>query len=120
MQKSDIDQIGKLVRKIVREEVEAESKDITRTLDQEIRMSRMHIQQDISELDDRMKNVEIRVDNLGKDIVDLKKDVTDVKKRVRKIEKHVNTIAILYDETDVKLAKRVSKIEGHLGIASNA
>lgn len=48
------------IRKVVREEVEAEVKDSTRNLEGEIRLSRMRIQGGINEIDDRMKNVEIR------------------------------------------------------------
>jgi len=109
MQKSDVNQIGKLVRKIVREEIETEIKDSTRTLENQIRLSRMQIQNDINELDDRMKNVEIRTDSVGK-------DVKDIKKRVRKIEKTVDIVARLYDAQDVKLAKRVTRIEHHLDL----
>ena len=105
--KSDFDQLGKLVRKIVREEVETEVKDSTRTLENQIRLSRMQVQNDINELDDRMKNVEIRVDVVGK-------GVEDIKKRVKKIEKDVNLIGRLFDEGDVKLERRVKRIEQHL------
>ena len=107
--KSDFDQLGKLVRKIVREEVETEVKDSTRTLENQIRLSRMQVQNDINELDDRMKNVEIRVDVVGN-------DARDIKKRVKKIEKDVNLIGRLFDEGDVKLERRVKRIEQHLAL----
>lgn len=105
--KSDLDQIEKAVRKVVREEVEAEVKDSTRTLDTQIRMSKIQVQHDISELDDRMKNVEVRVDNIQKDIKTSKKDL-------RYISKTVDIIAKNYDEEDVKLNRRVRRIEQHL------
>lgn len=119
MQKLDLGQIGTLVRKIVREEVSVEVKNSTHVLENQIRQSRMQIQDEINQLDNRMKNVEISVDNLDKDVDYLKKGMTDVQRRVKKIEKNVDTIARLYDETDVKLAKRVSRLENHLGLASD-
>lgn len=104
--KQDISQI----RKAVREEVESEVKDSTRTIYNQIRMSRIQIQHDVSELDDRMKNVEIRLDTAGKII-------KDVKKKVNRIDKTVSIIAKNYDEGDVNLGSRVKKIEHHLGFA---
>lgn len=107
--KTDLSQVGKLVRKIVREEVEAEVKNSTHTLENQIRLSRMQVQNEISELNDRMKNVEIKVDGVGK-------DVKDVKARVRKTEKTVDVMAKLFDKEDVSLAKRVRRIENHLSL----
>lgn len=101
--KTDIAQI----RKVVREEVEAEVKDSTKTLESEIRLARMQIQNEINDLDDRMKNAEIRLDVVGK-------DVKDTQKRVKKIEKFVDIIARNYDYADVKIEKRVRRIEQHL------
>lgn len=105
LSKIDITQI----RKVIREEVEAEVKDSARNLEGEIRSARMRVQSDISELDDRMKNVEIRTEAVGK-------DVADIKKRTRKIEKTVNVTAKLLDKDIVKTFKRVGRIEDHLGI----
>lgn len=124
--KSDLEQIGKLVRKVVREEVEAEVKDSTHTLDSEIRMSRMRIQHDIGELDNRMKNVEVRLDNVQKEIKEtivtglepVKKDMKYLKKKVNRIDKTVHVMAKLFETEDVLLNKRVAKIEAHLGLAS--
>lgn len=113
--KDDLEQI----RKVIRNEVNAEVKDSTRTLDGQIRISRMQIQQNISELDDRMKNVEIRLDSVQKDVSGLKKDLSDVKKRVKKIEKTTDIMVKFFGEEDVKFHKRVTKIEQHLGFPKN-
>ncbi len=48
----------------------------------------------------------------------LSKDIKDVKKRVRKIEKTVDIAIKMFNEDDVKLARRVKKIEGHLNLSS--
>ena len=121
--KNDFDQIGKLVQKIVRQEVKVEVKDSTRTLDSQIRLSRMQVQQDISELDDRMKNVEVgintvdsRLNHVETRLDGIEKDITDVKTGVRKTEKTVSLIAKNYDEGDVMLARRVKKLEQHVGL----
>ncbi|MEK7186513.1 MAG: hypothetical protein AAB675_04075, partial [Patescibacteria group bacterium] len=74
--KTDIAQI----RKVVREEVETEVKDSTRNLESQIRLSRMQVQSDIGELDDRMKNVEVRVDRVGKDVGSISKVLGVVQK----------------------------------------
>ncbi len=99
----------KAIRKVVREEVKTEVKDSTRTLDGQIRIFRMEVQRDISELDDRMKNVEIRADNAQKDTEGIKKDLKYIKKTVDIISKN-------YDEGDVALGKRVARIEQHLAL----
>jgi len=116
MQKSDLDQIGKLVRKIVREEVKTEVKDSTRTVENQIRLSRMQVQSEINELDDRMKNVEIRVENVGSKADKLDKRLSAMDKNIKYIRKTVKIIAKNYDEGDVKLGKRVTRIEEHLNI----
>ena len=51
----------KEIRKIVREEVENEVSATKEDLDSTIRESRMQVQEDIREVGDRMKNLEIRV-----------------------------------------------------------
>ncbi|MBI2032448.1 MAG: hypothetical protein HYT09_02260 [Candidatus Levybacteria bacterium] len=128
--KMDLEQLGKLVRKVVREEVEAEVKDATHTLGSDIRASRMQVQHDISELDDRMKNVEIRVDGSDKNVnliigqldkiderlIGVEKDVKDIKKRVKKTNKTVDVMIDISDKDIVGLRKRVGRIEEHLRI----
>lgn len=110
--KTDLDHI----RKVVRQEVKVEVTDATRTLDSQIRLSRMRVQASIGELDDRVKNVEIKLSDVGDQVEETRKDVVDVKKRVGKIEETVDLIAKNYDEGDVILARRVKKIEEHVGL----
>ena len=70
----------------------------------------MQVQNEINELDGRMKNVEVSVNGVAK-------DVKDVRKRAGKIEKKtVDIIARNYDEGDVVLAIRVKRIEAHLSL----
>lgn len=124
--KTDLSQI----RKIIREEVEAEVKDSTQTLGTTIRESRMKVQYDINQLDDRIKNVEIRLDNSDKNtqtvvsqldkisgkINSMEKDMKNVKKTLGYVKK---TTEILVDRTDreeTSLGKRIKRIEGHLNL----
>ena len=116
------------IRKVVREEVETEVKDTTQTLRSEIRESRMRVQSDIRDLDDRMKNVEVRMDGHEKSsslviealdkiegrLSGLEKDAKDIKKRVRKTEKTVDVMIDQFDKEIVGTQKRVSRIEEHL------
>lgn len=88
----------------------------------------MRIQSDIHELDDRVKNVEIRMDGSDKNISlvienldkveqrlgNVEKDVRDIKKRVRKTEKTVDMMIDQFDKEIVGTQKRVSRIEEHL------
>ena len=107
--KTDLEQIGNVVKEIVRGEVKTEVKDSTRTIENQIRLSRMQVQNEINELDDRMKNVEIRVDGMAKDTKTVKKDVSYLKK----------TLDVFIDRTDreeTKLEKRVTRVENHLSI----
>ncbi len=53
------------------------------------------------------------------DLSGVKEDLKDVKQRVRKIETNVETMLGFLDEQDVKLHKRVSKIEKHLNLPHN-
>lgn len=96
--KNDLNQI----RSVVREETEAEVSNAKTALDSLIRMSRMQVQHDISQLDDKVKNVEI--------------DVKDIKKRVKKTEKIVDELIGVFDKDIVTVRKRVEKLEEHLQI----
>lgn len=107
--KTDLDQLGKVVRKIVREEVEAEVSDAKNSLGAQITMTKLEIKQKINDLDDRVKNTEIKLNGIDKDI-------KDVKKRVIKTEKTVDIMIDLFDKEIVKTQKRVSKIEDHLSL----
>lgn len=107
--KTDLDQLEKVVRKIVREEVEAESKNIKDDLEHEIKTANLHIRRSMQELEDRMKNLEIRMLSSENEIKGLRKDV-------RKLQKDVSVAIDVFNVEDTSLAKRVSKIEDHLSL----
>ena len=97
------------IRKVIREEVTTEVKDSTRTLDHEIRMSRMQIQQDIGELDDRVKNVEIRIDGLDKKLDKVHKS----------LKKEIKYTAHILDKENMRTLSRVKRVEEHIGLSSD-
>lgn len=114
--KTDFDQIGKVVRKVVREEVEAEVSDAKNTLGAQIRMTKLELKHEILELDDRLKTTEIRLSDLDEKLSGVEKDVKDIKKRVRKTEKTVDKAIGMLDTDIVAVRKRVVKIEEHLNL----
>lgn len=105
--KTDLDQI----RKVVRQEVKVEVRDSAKTLESQVRLSRMQIQADISGLDDRMKNVEIRLD-------DVSDDVKTTQKSVSQIRRDQSSMLILLDGEQMQQRKRITRLEKHAGLAT--
>nr|MBI5455794.1 hypothetical protein [Candidatus Levybacteria bacterium] len=103
--KNDLDQI----RKVIRQEVKVEVKDSTQTLGSQIRISRMQVQANIGELDDRMKNVEIRLDDVGSQVKKTQKDVSQIKRTQ-------NTMLNLLDKEQMQQRKRITRLEEHAGL----
>ena len=87
--KSDLSQIGKLIRDettpIIHQELAPVKKDVA---------------------------------SLKEDIGGLKKDVGSLKKDMRYVKKTVDVMIDLFDRQDVKLNKRVIRIEDHLGLTN--
>lgn len=109
----------KAIRKVIREEVTTEVKDSSNTLETQIRLSKMEVKSSIRELDDRMKNVEIRMDNVAESVAASGNDIKVLKKDVNFIKKTTNIIAKNYDEGDVALHRRLTKVEKHLNLPQN-
>lgn len=62
--KTDLEQIGKVVRKIVREEVEAEVKEFKEDVDYELKTLRMELSLRLDKVEDKLKDVDIRLTSL--------------------------------------------------------
>lgn len=92
--KTDLSQIRQIVRQIIREEVEAESKSLRENLQGEIKLARIEIQNDIRQLAERAKNVEIAINKIQKDIKSIvdffDKEHLELRKRVKRLEEHLN------------------------------
>jgi hypothetical protein len=88
--KTDLSQI----RKVVREEVETESKSSKEDLQGEIKLVRIEIQKDIRTLTNRLKSLEIVANKIQKDIKSIvnffDKEYLQLRKRVEKVEEHLN------------------------------
>lgn len=102
--KNDLDQI----RKVIRQEVKVEVKDSTQTLNSQIRLSRMQVQANIGELDDRIKNVEIKLDDAANNVKKIQKDVS-------KLQRTQDTMLDLLDKEQMQQRKRIVRLEEHVG-----
>ncbi|OGH20095.1 MAG: hypothetical protein A3D74_03365 [Candidatus Levybacteria bacterium RIFCSPHIGHO2_02_FULL_37_13] len=105
--KSDLQQIERIVRTIVREEVENETQAIKNELQADITMSRVRVQNDIGELKDRIKNIDIRLTKLENKVTKMHKD----------LKNEIKMVVHYLDKENIKTLKRVEKIEAHLGLA---
>ena len=101
------------IRKIVREEVENETQAIKNELQGDITMSRMRVQNDISELKDRIKNLDIRMTRLENGVEKLENRVTKMHKDLKN---EIKMVVDFLDKENIKTLKRVEKIEDHLGL----
>ena len=102
--KTDLQAIDRMFSKRVREEIEAEGKNIRDDLKSDIFSSRIRIQQEIRDLADRIKNLEIRVNNLNK----------DTQKGFQKLNKRFTDLFDFLDKDQLRTLKRVERIEEHL------
>ena len=88
--KTDLSQF----RKVIREEVETESKSLQEELQGEIKLSRIEIQKDVRGLADKIKNLEIIVSKIRKDIKKIvnffDQEYLGLRRRVERLEEHLN------------------------------
>lgn len=72
-----------------------------------------------SVIDQKLEPIKKELGQVGQVIDEkLEKQLKPIKKDLRYLKKTVDLIVRDYDEADVKLQRRVSKIEVHLGLAS--
>ncbi len=90
----------KQMRKVMREEIENESQTIREELGSEIRMSRIRLQEDLEEVKDRVKNIDIRLTNVHKDL-----------------KEEIKLVSHTLDKENMKTAKRVTRLEKHLELS---
>lgn len=101
--KSDLQTLEKLVRGVVREEIENESEAIRSELVGEIASSRMRIQVDIDEVKTRVKNVDMKLTRVHKDL-----------------KEEIKTVSNFLDKQTMDVAKRVKRVENHLHLPTQA
>jgi hypothetical protein len=112
--KNDLDQI----RKVIRQEVKVEVNDSTQTLESQIRLSRMQVQGNISELDDRIKNVEIRQDDAINKVDKVQKGVDGLTKKVLIIQKTQDVMIDMLDKEQMEQRRRIVRLEEHSGFST--
>jgi uncharacterized protein YpuA (DUF1002 family) len=95
--KTDLKAIDKIVKKRIREEVEAESQNTKKELGSEMKMNLVRTIAELRELKDRLKNVEIDT---------------------RKIQKDLKHTVNFLDKEGLKITKRVDGTEKHLQLPS--
>jgi len=110
--KNDLDQI----RKVIRQEVKVEVKDSTHTLESQIRLSRMQLQANMGELDDRIKNVEIRQEDTVNIVNNIQKGIDGLSKKVSKIQKTQGSMLDMLDGEQMQQRKRIVRLEQHVGL----
>ncbi|MFH1970942.1 MAG: hypothetical protein ABIJ05_00965 [Patescibacteria group bacterium] len=81
-------------RKIVREEIEAESENIKNELQTEMKVNMMRTVGELKELNTRVKNIEVKLNKIQKDLkytIDfLDKKGLKTQKRVKRLENHLH------------------------------
>lgn len=105
--KADIQMISEVVSKRIREEVEAEGKNTRDDLKSDLITSRMRLQQEIRELADRIKNLEIRVNRSDE----------NSKEGFKKLDKRFTDLFDFLDKDQLRTSKRVDRIEDHLNLS---
>ncbi len=105
------------LRKIIREEVEAEAKntkDSFVSLEAKFVLTRHEILDAIAVLSGRIKNLEIKAGQSEKDHKIISKELQIMKKDLAKIDKKLDKSINFLDHDYVKLQKRVTLLEGKL------
>ena len=95
------------IRKLVREEVEAEGENIRTEVNGEIKLAGIRTTTELQSVNNRLKNLEISSAKMGKDIQILKTDV-------KKVQKDLNKTSNFLDKENLQTVKRVRVIEEHL------
>lgn len=99
--KSDLTEIKKIVKEVVRDEIGNETKSINDSLSADITLSRIRIQEEIRELTDRIKNLEIRLSKMHKEL-----------------KEEIKIVSHFLDKENLKAVRRIEKIEDHLRIST--
>lgn len=68
------------------------------------------------EVDGKLEPIKKDLMGLKQDVGGLKQDMKYLKKKVNRIDKTLSLVVKNYDEADVKLQRRVKKIETHIGL----
>lgn len=95
------------IRKVIREEVEAESTNSRVEIQGELKLMRIKLENRIGELEDRNKNLEIEIH----------RGLALLQKSIRELKKDIKVVISWFDSQGDKLTKRIERVEGHLGLS---
>lgn len=110
--KTDLDSISKIVSKKVREEVEAEGRNIRDNVKSDLFETKARIVTAVGELSDRVKNVEVRLNSVDGRLESVE---TKIVKGFRKLDKKFEDLFDFLDKDVMKNQRRIHRIEEHLG-----
>lgn len=105
----DILKIGKTINPIIRSEISNEVRSLKKTLSAEIKMSKIQILSTISELEDRIKNIEVGQDDNSKQLLLLQNQIAKLRKDLTK------TISF-FDKSNLSTREKVNKTRSELGL----
>lgn len=103
------------LRKIVREEVVAETRSSREELQAEIKFARMETINEINRLDNRIKNIQIGLSQFQKDT---EKRLKRIELNISRLRKDLNAFTLSFDRDRANLQKRIMILESHAGIAN--
>lgn len=108
--KNDLSQI----RNVVHEEVDV---TVEGKLESKLKPIRKELSQVGQVIDERLKPIKKDLSEIGQ-VIDEKLDskLRPIKRNLRYLKKTVDIIVKNYDEADVKLQRRVRRIEDHIGL----
>ena len=106
--KSDLSAIQKVVDSSIQKEVNPLKGDF-KTL-----------QTGMDSMQGNVKTLQTGMDSLRTDATSLKKDVKNIKSSVRRLNKTADVIIDHFDRNQVRLRKRVDKIENHIELTSSS
>lgn len=115
LSKQDLNQFEKLVRKIVREEVAVESRSTRDDLQSEIKLARMELSLRLDKIDDKVKNLEIRLSQFQ---ANTEKELKKIGSNIARLRKDLNTFTMSFDQDRAHLQKRIMRIESRLGLVN--
>lgn len=105
----DVLKIGKVINPVIRSEISNEIRNLKKTLTGEIKMSKVQILSTMSELEDRIKNIEVGQNDNNKQLSLLQKQIVKLRKDLAK------TIDF-FDKADLSTREKVNKTRSELGL----
>lgn len=118
LDQNDLTAIGNLIKagndsikKELRQEISAGNDSIKQELRTEIAGVKQELRREIKEGNESVKQ-ELKTEFSKQ----LKKEINPLKKDIKKIKSDIETVISFFDKETLKLGKRVTRVENHLGL----